>query len=96
MLTYKQVRLLCRRRVKLHLIQAPLHTSLVETSHVAGEILSPARVDMQLQVILGCEEPARQAKPPCFAAQLVSIWATVYALVHSTGSWLDVLQPMQH
>ena len=40
----------------------------------AGEVFSPARVDRQLQVILGCEEPARQAN--------------THALLHKTSHGL--------
>ena len=47
----------------------------------AGEVFSPARVDRQLQVILGCEEPARQANT------LALLHKTSHGLAHS-HSWL--------
>lgn len=56
-------------------------TSLMGMRHNAGEVFSPARVDRQLQVILGCEEPARQANT------LALLHITFLGLAHS-HSWL--------
>ena len=56
-------------------------TSLTGMRHDAGEVFSPARVDRQLQVILGCEEPARQANTHALLHKIFQ------GLAHS-HSWL--------